>query len=228
MASDVLRRRMEGNREREREQIRLNVEAWEPRTDLGKDVKSKRVTSIEQIFHDGRRIEEPEIIDSLFPDLSNEVIEIASVQRMTKNNRKQKFRAITIVGDGKGHVGVGAGKDPEVKSAIESGIIDAKSRLMPVIMGCGSWQCLCGTKHSLPFKVSGRCGSVEVILKPAPRGLGIVASAPVKRMLELAGVKDAWTFSRGRTRARYNTLVAVYRALRSINRMKNLQENIKE
>ncbi len=211
---------------REREKVRFNVEAWQPRTELGKDVKAKLVTSIEQVFHDGRSIEESEIIDALLPDLSNEIIEIASVQRMTKNNRKMKFRATAIVGDGHGHVGVGSGKDVEVKAAIESAIIDAKGRVIPIIMGCGSWQCKCGTKHSLPFKVAGRCGSVDVIIKPAPRGLGIVASTPVKRMLELAGVKDAWTFSRGRTRSKYNAVVAVYRALGSINEMKNVSESI--
>jgi small subunit ribosomal protein S5 len=58
--------------------------------------------------------------------------------------------------------------------------------------------------------------------------LGIVASAPVKRMLELAGVKDIWAFSRGRTRAKYNTVVAVYRALGSINTMKNISEELVE
>lgn len=208
--------------------MRFNVEAWQPRTSLGKDVKSKKVTSIEQVFHEGRKMEEPEIIDALLPDLNNEIIEIANVQRMTKNNRKMKFRATAIVGDGKGHVGVGSGKDVEVKAAIESAILDAKSRVIPIIMGCGSWQCNCGTKHSLPFEVRGRCGSVDVILKPAPRGLGVVASTPVKRLLELAGVKDAWTFSRGRTRSRYNTVVAVYRALESVNEMKNISQSIVE
>ncbi|MGI0100104.1 MAG: 30S ribosomal protein S5 [Candidatus Micrarchaeaceae archaeon] len=222
------RRYANANRDRDRDRVRFNIEAWQPRTELGRDVKAKRVTSIEQVFHDGRRIEEPEIIDALLPELNNEVIEIASVQRMTKNNRKQKFRATAVVGDGNGHIGVGSGKDPEVKAAIESAILDAKSKVIPIIMGCGSWQCLCGTKHSLPFKVTGRCGSVEVILKPSPRGLGVVASAPVRRMLELAGVKDAWSFSRGRTRARYNTAMAVYRALGSINEMKNVPEKIVE
>jgi len=220
--------RSDYGRDRERERIRFSVEAWEPKTQLGKDIKAKRVTSIEQVFHDGRSIEEPEIIDALLPDLNNEVIEIASVQRMTKNNRKMKFRATAIVGDGKGHVGVGSGKDVEVKAAIESAVLDAKSKVIPIIMGCGSWQCLCGTRHSLPFKVTGRCGSVEVIIKPAPRGLGVVASGPVKKLLELAGVKDVWTFSKGRTRARYNTVMAVYRALQSINHMKNLPEKMME
>ncbi|HII09813.1 TPA: 30S ribosomal protein S5 [Candidatus Micrarchaeota archaeon] len=211
---------------RERERTIFNIEAWTPKTELGRDVKEKRVTSIEQVFHDGRKIEEPEIIEALLPDLNSEIIEIANVQRMTKNNRKMKYRATAVVGDGKGHVGVGSGKDVEVKAAIESAILDAKSNVIPIIMGCGSWQCLCGTKHSLPIKVTGRCGSVEVILKPAPRGLGIVANPPVKKMLELAGVKDAWEFSRGRTRAKYNTVLAVYRALGSINEMKNITEKM--
>lgn len=212
------------NRREEKEEFK--IEEWEPRTELGRDVKSGNVTTIEQIYHEGRRIEEPEIIDALLPDLKSEVIEISSVQRMTKNNRKQKYRVTAVVGDMNGHMGVGAGKDVEVKAAIDSAIKDAKSRVIPIILGCGSWQCLCGMRHSIPFTVRGKCGSVEIILKPAPRGLGIVASKPVKRALELAGLKDAWTFSRGRTGSEYNMLLAVYRALEGINSMKNIQERV--
>jgi small subunit ribosomal protein S5 len=146
---------------------------------------------------------------------------------MTKNNRKQKYRATVVVGDMNGHVGVGAAKDIEVKAAISSAITNAKMNIIPVVIGCGSWQCLCGTKHSLPFTVTGKCGSVEVTIKPAPRGLGVVASKPVKKMLELSGIKDAWTFSRGRTRAKYNVLVATHRALAKLNGMKNIEEKIK-
>ena len=216
-----------GRREpREREEHRFNIEAWVPRTSLGKDVKAKKITSIEEIYREGKSIGEPEIIDALLPELKSEVIEIASVQRMTKNNRKMKFRVTAIVGDGRGHVGVGTGKNVEVKAAIESATIDAKGRVIPLILGCGSWQCQCGTRHSLPFIVKGSSGSVDVILKPAPRGLGVVASTPVRKMLELAGVKDIWTFSRGRTRSKYNTLLAVYNALQSINSMKNISESV--
>jgi small subunit ribosomal protein S5 len=220
---------MRKNDRRERrddDRPRFNVEAWAPKTQLGKDVKEHRVTSIRQIFNEGRPIQETEVIDALLPDLKNEIIEIATTQRMTKNNRKMKFRATAVVGDGKGHIGVGAGKDVEVKAAIDSSIIDAKSKVIPIIMGCGSWQCRCGTKHSLPFKTTGKSGSVEVILRPAPRGLGIVASGPIKKALELAGVKDVWAFSRGRTRSRYNAVMAVYKALGSINRMKNLTDKL--
>ncbi len=213
---------------REDDKPRFNIEAWAPKTQLGKDVKEHRVTSMNQVFNEGRSIQESEVIDALLPDLKNEIIEIINVQRMTKNNRKMKFRATAVVGDGKGHIGVGAGKDVEVKAAIDSAIVDAKGKVIPIIMGCGSWQCKCGTKHSLPFKATGKCGSVEVILRPAPRGLGIVASGPIKKALELAGVKDIWAFSRGRTRSRYNAVMAVYRALGSINKMKNLDKKLME
>ena len=67
--------------QRREEEVRFNIGDWEPRTELGRNVKAGTVTSIEQIFHEGRRIEEPEIIDALLPNLKNEVIEIASVQR---------------------------------------------------------------------------------------------------------------------------------------------------
>jgi small subunit ribosomal protein S5 len=141
---------------------------------------------------------------------------------MTKNNRKMKFRVVAVVGDSKGHVGVGSGKDIEVKAAIDSAVRDAKKHVMPILMGCGSWQCGCGTPHSIPFIVSGKCGGVSVIIKPAPRGTGIVASKPVTKMLEFAGLKDVWSFSRGRTKSRYNALIALQRAIEKMISMKNL------
>jgi len=201
----------------------FNIAAWEPATELGRLVKSGSITSIEQILNMGKRIAEVEIVDALLPDLKNEIVEINSVQRMTRNGRRQKFRAIAIVGDGIGHVGVGSGKDIETKAAIDSAIKSAKRNIIPVVLGCGSWQCNCGQPHSLPFNVKGKCGSVEVSLRPGPKGLGVIASRYVKRMLELGGVKDIWTFSRGRTRTRYNTLMAVLDALKSILAMKNLE-----
>ncbi len=215
---------LNNRRRREAEQSApFNVEAWSPLTELGKKVKAHEVTSIEQIFSMGKKIEETEIVDALLPNIKNEVIEIASVQRMTKNSRKQKFRVTAIVGDSNGHVGVGSGKDAEVKAAIESAVKDAKKNVIPLLLGCGSWQCNCGTQHSIPFAVKGRSGGVDVVLKPAPRGTGVVASAPIKKMLVLAGVKDIWSSSRGHTKARYNTLMAVYNAIQNMLSMKNIE-----
>ncbi len=217
---------MQRRRERRRyeeEEKPFDIEGWSPVTEVGKKVKAHEITSIEQIFHQGHKIEEKGIAETLLPGLKSEVIEIMNVQRMTKNNRKAKFRVTVVVGDGKGHVGIGAGKDTEVRAAIDTATVSAKKNIVPVIFGCGSWQCQCGTEHSLPITVKGKCGSVEVTLKPGPKGLGLVASDPLKKMLTLVGVKDLWSFSKGRTRSKYNTLMAAYRALTSVNHMKNVQ-----
>ena len=125
-----------------------------------------------------------------------------------------------MVGKKRGQFGIGAGKSEEVKPAIESAIKNAKRNLVSVPLGCGSWECGCGQKHSVPIKVVGKLGSVEVTLKPAPRGLGIAANEVVKKVLTVAGVKDVWSFSRGRTRNIYNAAMATAAALEQLNTMR--------
>ena len=200
---------------------KFNVEAWKPKTKMGELVKSGQIKSIEQIFESGKPIKEVEIVDALLPNLEERVLEVASVQRMTKNSRKQKYRATVIIGDKNGHIGIGVGKDVEVKPAISSAVKDAKKKIISVPFGCGSWECNCGLPHSLPIIVKGRCGTAEIILKPAPRGVGIVAGKTAKQVLELTGVKDLWSFSRGRTRDIYNMALATYRALKSLSEVKS-------
>ncbi len=196
---------------------------WEPKTKIGQQVKSGQITTLEQIFATGKPIKETEVVEMLLPGLEDKVLEIASVQRMTKNNRKQKFRATVVVGDRNGHVGIGVGKDVEAKPAIDTGIRDAKKHMISVSLGCGSQECECNTPHSLPLRLTAKCGSAEVILKPAPKGVGIVASETVRSVLELAGVKDVWTFSRGRTRDVYNMALATYLALSKLYELKNIE-----
>ncbi|MCL4553438.1 MAG: 30S ribosomal protein S5 [Candidatus Marsarchaeota archaeon] len=195
---------------------------WEPKTRMGQQVKAGQITAIEQIFASGKPIKETEIVDTLIPGIEDKVLEIASVQRMTKNNRKQKYRATVVVGDRNGHIGIGVGKDVEVKPAIDTGIRDAKKHMISVYLGCGSQECNCNTQHSLPLRLSAKCGSAHIILKPAPKGVGIVASDTVRSVLELAGVKDVWTFSRGRTRDIYNMALATYLALSQLYELKNI------
>ncbi len=134
-----------------------------------------------------------------------------------------KYKAVVIIGDRNGHVGVGIGKDQETTAAIAEAIRTAKKNVIPIYLGCGSWECNCGTKHSLPYSLYGKSGSVEVKLIPAPRGVGIAAGETIKLVLELAGVKDVWSFSRGHTKNKYNTAHATYLALRQLLRMKNVE-----
>ncbi len=196
---------------------------WTPKTKVGVQVKRGDIKNIEEIFASGKIIKEVGIVDALIPKLEDKVLEIASVQRMTKNNRRQKFRVTVVVGDRNGHVGIGVGKDVEVKPAIETAIRDAKKNIISIRLGCGSWECNCGTQHTLPLTETAKCGSSLVTLKPAPRGVGIVAAETMRSVLELAGVKDVWTYSRGRTRNVYNVAIATYSALKKVTEVKNMQ-----
>jgi small subunit ribosomal protein S5 len=210
-------------RRRDDEDTKSNLADWKPKTKVGQAVKNGEITTVEQIFAMGKPIKEVEIIDTLLPALEDKVIEIASVQRMTKNNRKQKYRATVIMGDKNGHVGIGVGKDVEAKPAIQTAIRNAKQHMISIGLGCGSWECNCGTRHSLPLTTRAKCGSAEIILRPAPRGVGLAASATVRSVLELAGVKDMWTFAKGRTRDKYNMALATFDALDSLNALKNAE-----
>ncbi len=193
---------------------------WVPKTSIGKQVMNKEIISIDQIFEMGKPILEHQIINTLVPNLKEEVLEVSITQRMTDCGRKTQFRAIVIVGDSNGHVGVGVGKADETRPAIETGIRNAKRNLIKVPLGCGSWECGCGKRHTVPIKVLGHNGSVKITLKPAPRGVGIVSNQVVRKVLSLAGVRDAWAFSRGKTSNVYNSAMAVFNALDSLNRMK--------
>jgi small subunit ribosomal protein S5 len=189
-------------------------ESWIPRTRLGKMVLERKISSIEELFMEGLKIREPEIVDVLLPDLQEEVINIGLVQKQTDAGEKSQFRAIVVVGNRNGYVGLGSGKAKQVRSAIEKAAVDARLNITPVRRGCGSWECGCGKPHSLPFQVHGDCGGVEIVLIPGPRGLGIVASEAAKIILGLAGVKDCWTKSYGSTRTVPSFAFAVFDALK--------------
>ncbi|MEM0261900.1 MAG: 30S ribosomal protein S5, partial [Nitrososphaerota archaeon] len=167
--------------------------SWIPKTKVGRMVKSGQITSIDEIFANNLKITEPEIVDYLLPGLEQEVIDIKLVQKQTDAGERSRFKAIAVVGNRDGYVGLGTGKSVHVVSAIEKAIRNAKMNLTPVVRGCGSWECSCGTPHSLPVKVEGKWGSVKIQLLPGPRGLGIVAGETARIVLDLAGVQDVWT-----------------------------------
>jgi small subunit ribosomal protein S5 len=189
-------------------------ETWMPRTKLGKMILEGKISSIEELFMEGLKIRESEIVDVLLPDLQEEVINIGLVQKQTDAGEKSQFRAIVVVGNRDGYVGLGSGKARQVRSAIEKAAVDARLNITPVRRGCGSWECGCGKHHSMPFQVQGECGGVEIVLIPGPRGLGIVASEAAKVILGLAGVKDCWTKSYGSTRTVPSFAFAVFDALK--------------
>ena len=200
---------------REREDQRSErLEEWTPRTRLGRLVLEGKISSIEEIFAEGMKIREPEIVDMLLPDLQEEVIHIGIVQKQTDAGEKTRFKAIVVVGNGDGYVGIGSGKADQVRTAIEKAANEARLNITIDRRGCGSWECGCGQPHSLPFETVGKSGSVVIKIIPGPRGLGLVASEVAKVILRLAGVRDCWTRSYGQTRTVPSFAYAVYNALK--------------
>lgn len=190
-------------------------EDWEPRTRLGRLVYDRKITSMEEILHNNLVIKEPEIIRLLVPNLEYEVIEIRLVQKQTDSGERSKFRSVVAVGNRDGWIGVGVGKARQVHQSIQKALNKALLNIAPVRRGCGSWECGCGASHSLITSVSGKWGSVKVMLKPGPRGLGIVGGDTAKIVLELAGIQDVWAIAFGETRTPLSFAMATYDALRN-------------
>lgn len=205
-----------------------NKEEWEPKTNLGRMVKEGQITSIDEIFDRGLPIMELEIVDSLLPDLEEEVMDVNLVQRMHKSGRKVNFRVIVAVGNKKGYVGLGQGKAKEVGPAIRKAVDDAKYNIIKVRRGCGDWGCVCGREHTVPFKVEGKVGSVRVTLIPAPGGVGLAVGDVGKTILGLAGIDDVWSKTSGQTQTTINFAGAVFDALKKLSMVKAPTKDLKK
>jgi len=188
---------------------------WVPKTKLGVLVAEKKITTIHDALESGYPLKEWQIVDMLIPNLVDNVLDINMVQRMTDSGRRTKFAVTVVVGNGDGIVGIGRGKAKETGIAINKALIDAKLHIIEIKRGCGSWQCGCGEPHTLPFKVVGKSGSVEVVLNPAPRGVGLAVSDVAKPILHLAGIFDAWELSKGHTKTTVNFAYSVFNALQA-------------
>ncbi len=190
------------------------LEEWVPRTALGKMVLRGEVTSMGEALRTGLPLREPEIVDTLLPDMDDEVLDVNMVQRMTDSGRRINFVITVVVGNGDGYVGLGRVRGKEVGPAIRKAFDIAKLNIIEIKRGCGSWECGCFRPHTLPFKVTGKSGSVEVTLKPAPRGVGLAVADVVKSVVRLSGIEDVWGFSKGHTKTTVNYAQATYEALK--------------
>jgi len=199
---------------------REEEEVWTPATRLGILVEKGEIKSIEEALRSRYPLKEYQIVEALLPDLSEEVLDINMVQRMTDSGRRIKFRVCVVLGNRDGYLGIGLGKDALVRNGITKAIRAAELNLTYIERGCGSWECGCNEKHSIPFKVTGKSGGVEITLKPAPKGLGLAAGDIPKKVLEFAGVEDIWAKTKGQTRTTFNLALATYNALRKTCTMK--------
>ncbi|MDP8013076.1 MAG: 30S ribosomal protein S5, partial [Nanoarchaeota archaeon] len=189
------------------------------KTELGKKVLSGEIKNIDEILDSNLKILEEGIVDYLLPDLEIEYLYIGqsrgklgggkrrivkNTQKVTAEGKRQRFSAVAVVGDKKGHLGIGRGSGLESVIAKEKAVKNAKLNITKVLLGCGSSECACREKHSIPFVTTGRSGSVRVTLIPAPKGVGACTADDIKTIIRLAGIKDVWSKVIGQTGTRVN------------------------
>jgi len=184
-------------------------------TKLGRLVKESKIKKLEDIYMFAMPIKEYQIVDEFLPasKLKDEVMKIIPVQKQTSAGQRTRFKAYVVVGDSDGQVGLGCKCSKEVATAIRAGIALAKLSVVPVRRGY--WGNKIGDPHTVPCKVTGKCGSVRFRLIPAPRGTGLVAARVPKKLLQFAGVDDVYSASKGNTKTLGNFLKACFAAVTS-------------
>ncbi len=210
----------------------FDKEAWKPKTSIGKKVKSGEISKIDELLDNGIKILEPEIVDALLPNLKTELLLIGQskgkfgggqrrvfrqTQKKTKEGNKPKFATYAVVGNNNGYVGIGYGKSKETVPAREKAIRNAKLNIIKIKRGCGSWQCSCGKPHSIPFNVEAKCGSSIIKIMPAPKGKGLCIEKECQKILNMAGIKDVWSKTKGQTKVKTNLVAACFDALKQLS-----------
>ncbi len=214
---------------------REKLDRWVPKTELGKKIRAGKIKEISEIFEQGLKILEPEIVDILIKP-QTDLLDIGQAkgkfgggkrrawrqtQKKTEEGNVLTFSAMAVAGDKKGHIGIGVGKAGETLPARDKAIRKAKLNVMPIVRSCGSFDCSCKETHSIPHKVEGKCGSVRIVLMPAPQGTGLVAGDEVKKILSLAGIEDVYSRTFGKTRTTFNAAKACIDAL---SKLKNKEK----
>ena len=112
------------------------------------------------------------------------VVQVKRVTKVVKGGKKLSFRAVIIVGDEKGQVGVGIGKATDVIGAVKKGVTDAKKNIISIPLTRDS---------SIPHNTQGISGAAQVIMRPSAPGSGVIAGGAVRTVLELAGIRNILT-----------------------------------
>lgn len=211
------------------------LEAWQPKSSIGQKIKTKEITDADYIFDNGLKIVESQVFDFLIPNLETDMLLIGQskgkfgggarrtfkqTQKKTKEGNKPSFTTYAVVGNKAGYVGLGSGKAKETVPAREKAVRNAKLNMIRVRRGNGSWQANVPMQNSVPFKVSGKCGSIRLTLIPAPVGTGLIVEKECAKLLRLAGITDVWSQMQGCTATKINVVKACFDALQKLSVMK--------
>ncbi len=223
-------------------EVKIDVEGWTPKTSVGKRVKAGEITDIDTILDNGLPILEEQIVDILMPNAQSELLMIGQskgkfgggsrrifkqTQKKTPEGNKSSFACMAVVGNSDGYVGIGYGKSKDTVPAREKAIRNAKLALFKIRRGAGSWEDATSEPHSIPWAVEGKCGSVRMILMPAPKGKGLIIEQECAKILKLAGIENVYSKTFGQTRSKTNVITACIDALKKLNAFKPRPAHIK-
>lgn len=144
-------------------------------------------------------------------ELTDRLVSVNRVTKVTKGGRTFGFSAIVVVGDEKGVAGFGLGKSKEVSEAIVKGIEDAKKNLYRIPL----------LKQSVPHEETGKYGGARVFLRPASHGTGVIAGGAMRAVLESVGVHDVLAKSKGSSNP-HNVVKATFQALLKMRSAKDV------
>ena len=144
-------------------------------------------------------------------ELTDRLVSVNRVTKVTKGGRTFGFSAIVVVGDEKGVAGFGLGKSKEVSEAIVKGIEDAKKNLYRVPL----------LKQTVPHEETGKYGGARVFLRPASHGTGVIAGGAMRAVLESVGVHDVLAKSKGSSNP-HNVVKATFQALLKMRSAKDV------
>lgn len=150
-------------------------------------------------------------------EFEEEVIQVDRVTRVVKGGRRLRFRATVVIGDRKGRIGYGIGKSTEVQLAIQKAITQAKKRLIKVPI----------YKGTIPHSIQVKFKASKVLIKPASEGTGIIAGGPIRKIMDVAGVKNVLGKSLGSSN-RLNSTKAAYLALSKLRVRPELEKKEQE
>lgn len=139
------------------------------------------------------------------PEFDQFILDLARVTRVTKGGKQLSFRATVLIGDRQGRVGYGVQKGKDVQMAVDKAVHQAKKHMIRVPL----------IKETIPHRVEAKFKAAKVMLKPAPRGSGLIAGSMIRNVLELAGVPNASAKMLGKSGNKIANVKAVFAALTS-------------
>nr|QCI04999.1 ribosomal protein S5 [Callithamnion tetricum] len=143
------------------------------------------------------------------------VVQVKRVTKVVKGGKKLSFRAVIIVGNEKGQIGVGVGKASDVIGAVKKAVSDAKKHIINIPL----------TKsYSIPHPIYGIAGAAKIILRPSATGSGVIAGGATRTVLELAGIKNILAKQLGSNNS-LNNARATLNALSNLRTFQQIAQN---